>query len=277
MSLRLDDIKYFQVIANTLNLTRASEILGLTQPTLSYGLKRLESELGKQLVVRQKNGLALTKVGEEFSKKSYELVSKWEEAQKIMDLESQQVKGEYTIALHASVALYTLDKFLPKVYEKFPGLDFKLIHGPSKKMAAEVINWKADFGIVINPTAHPDLVIRQWGKDVVTLFKAPKALNRLICDPSLIQSMYILNKLKKAGLVYNSYLHTHSLEVITKLTAQGLGTGLLPARALGGISHLKEVPKAPKFHDRVCFIYRKERHQNPVSKKILEFARNISV
>ena len=56
MSLALDDLKNFITVTETLNVTRASEILGMTQPALSYSLKRLEREFGTELFIRLKNG-----------------------------------------------------------------------------------------------------------------------------------------------------------------------------------------------------------------------------
>ena len=66
MSLVLDDIRYFNTVSQFLNMTRASEVLGVTQPTLSYAMKRLENELGGELFIRLKNGLQLTQLGESF-------------------------------------------------------------------------------------------------------------------------------------------------------------------------------------------------------------------
>ena len=70
MSVVMDDIKYFVVVSDTLNVTRASEILGVTQPTLSYAIKRLETGLGGDLLIRLKSGVRLTKLGEEFLRRS---------------------------------------------------------------------------------------------------------------------------------------------------------------------------------------------------------------
>jgi DNA-binding transcriptional LysR family regulator len=46
MSVAMDDIKYFITVSETLNITRASEIIGISQPALSYAIKRLEDGLG---------------------------------------------------------------------------------------------------------------------------------------------------------------------------------------------------------------------------------------
>jgi len=47
--MELRTIKYFLAVAREENMTRASETLHVTQPTLSKALKALEDELGKKL------------------------------------------------------------------------------------------------------------------------------------------------------------------------------------------------------------------------------------
>jgi len=54
------ELEYFLEVANTLNLSRASERLGLSQPSLSLAIKRLELSIGTQLFIRHKQGVTLT-------------------------------------------------------------------------------------------------------------------------------------------------------------------------------------------------------------------------
>ena len=49
------DLRYFQEIAHTGNLSRAAERLGVGQPTLSLSLKRLENNLGAKLFFAKKS------------------------------------------------------------------------------------------------------------------------------------------------------------------------------------------------------------------------------
>ncbi|KGP64105.1 LysR family transcriptional regulator [Legionella norrlandica] len=273
MSLLLDDIKYFIVVSDTLNITRASEIIGISQPALSYAVKRLENKLGGQLLIRLKNGIQLTKLGEEFKKRSHRLLYEWEQAQNLANPESGLIQASYTIAVHPSVALYTLECFMPKLQVGFPGLGFNFIHGLSREMTEKVISWEADFGIVVNPVRHPDLVISQLYKDEVTVFYAKNAQDRLIYDENLAQSQYILNKIGNKT-IFNGVLKSANLEVVAKLTSLGLGYGLLPTRVASQYNHLKKLKGAPIFKDEICLVYRPEKHNNIASKKIIQIIKS---
>lgn len=273
MSLIMDDIKYFVTASETLNITRASEIIGISQPALSYAIKRLENELGGQLLIRLKNGIQLTKLGEEFKQRSRRLLYEWEQAQNLANPESKIVQGRYNFAIHPSVALYTLECFMPKLQLDFPGIDFNFIHGLSREMTEKVISWEADFGIVVNPIKHPDLVIRKLCDDEVSIFYAQEAQNKLIFDQNLAQSQYILKKIGKKTN-FNGVINSANLEVVAKLTSLGLGYGLLPTRVASQYNHLKKLKDAPIFKDEICLVYRPEKHNNLVSKKIIQIIKS---
>nr|WP_273198157.1 MULTISPECIES: LysR family transcriptional regulator [Legionella] len=268
----MDDIKYFIAASDTLNITRASEIIGISQPALSYSIKRLENKLGGALFIRLKNGIQLTKLGEEFKQRSHRLIYEWEQVQNIAHPESGFVQGNYTIALHPSVALYALQYFMPQLQVEYPKLNFNFIHGHSREMTEKVISWEADFGIVVNPIQHPDLVIIKLSTDEVSVFHAQNAQNKLIYDKKLAQSQYILKKIDKK-IAFNGVINSTSLEVIAKLTALGLGYGILPTRVTHQYQHLKKLSNAPIFKDEICLVYRPEKHNNLVSKKIIQMIR----
>jgi DNA-binding transcriptional LysR family regulator len=61
--MELRDIEYFAVVAEHGNVTRASEVLGLSPPALSKSLRRLEKAVQARLVMRTPKGVELTAVG----------------------------------------------------------------------------------------------------------------------------------------------------------------------------------------------------------------------
>lgn len=68
-------LQYFLIIAREKSVSRAAEVLHMTQPPLSRQLKELENELGKQLFVRGSRKLTLTKDGLLLRKRAEEIVS----------------------------------------------------------------------------------------------------------------------------------------------------------------------------------------------------------
>ena len=73
MELRV--LKYFLMVAREENITKAAQLLHVTQPTLSRQLMQLEEELGVQLFHRGKHNVTLTEDGMLLRRRAQELVS----------------------------------------------------------------------------------------------------------------------------------------------------------------------------------------------------------
>ncbi len=74
--MELRHLRYFIVVAEELNLTRAAERLFITQPPLTRQIKQLEEELEVQLFVRKPRGLELTQGGQYFLQQAYVILDK---------------------------------------------------------------------------------------------------------------------------------------------------------------------------------------------------------
>ena len=78
--MELRQIKYFKVVADELNFTRAAEKLCIAQPPLSRQIQSLEAELGCKLFIREYHKLSLTKEGEIFYGYSEKIIGLTEKA-----------------------------------------------------------------------------------------------------------------------------------------------------------------------------------------------------
>jgi len=257
------DLTYFVEVANTLNVSRAAERLGISQPSLSLAMQRLEHATGTGLLTRSKRGVTLTQAGKQLLSHAKKLLQSWEDIRAEAQASVNEIRGSYSIGSHPSVALALLSGFLPKMLVQHPHLNISLSHDLSRKVAEDVISMKTDIGVVVNPVLHPDLIVHQLCKDEVTLWlpekNEVKNSDVLICDPDLLQSQSLLKDLKKQGMFFDRTVVSGSLEVIADLTANGCGTGILPARvAAMARKKLVRVPNAPIFYDDHCLIFRME-------------------
>ncbi|HSI03546.1 MAG TPA: LysR family transcriptional regulator, partial [Myxococcota bacterium] len=153
------DIHYFIEVAETLNMSRAAEKLGVRQPTLSLAMKRLEDVVGVPLLVRGKTGVQLTHAGRRFLANSRQLLEQWNEVRTLAHREETELAGRYSLGVHPSVALGTLPLFLPRLLRTFHDLEVHLVHESSREVTELIINFQVDFGLVVNPRPHPDLTI----------------------------------------------------------------------------------------------------------------------
>ena len=264
------ELLYFQEVANSLNLSRASERLGISQPSLSTAIKRLEKTVGTDILIRQKRGVALTQAGKQLLAHTKQLLQYWQDTKAAALASHHEVQGSFTIGCHPTVALYYASRFLPSLLAQYPKLEIHLLHDISRKIVEQVINLSIDIGIVINPIRHPDLVIRRIRHDEISLWT--NGGNAKTQDPhsneavmihatNLAQTQVLLARCKKMGIRYNQVLTTENLEVIADLTANGAGIGIFPASIAAKYPQLKRVPNSPSYKDEVCVIYRHENRE----------------
>ncbi len=268
------ELLYFIEVSETLNVSRAAERLGITQPTLSLSIKRLEDYVGTPLLIRSKAGVKLTLAGKGLARHARHLLQEWQHIKNDVMKGEDEISGRYSIGCHPSVALYSLPHFLPKLLHENTGLEISLFHDLSRKIVEGVVTFDIDFGIVVNPVAHPDLVIRPITDDIVTLFVSKDAKTEtsiLICDPDLIQSQAILKELSKSGLNFTRTLYSSNLEVVTSLVSAGAGIGIIPSRV--ALRHpeqnlMRVKGKTPEFKDKICLVYRADVQRSKAAKEL---------
>jgi DNA-binding transcriptional LysR family regulator len=267
------ELTYFLEIATTQNISRASERLGITQPSLSLAIKRLEALVGTQLLLRSKTGVTLTRAGHRFSSKARLLLDQWQVVAHAIKREEGEIAGSYRIGAHPSVACGRFATVLPKLLKQYPHLEISMQHNLSRRIAERVINFELDFGIVVNPIAHPDLVIRKLHEDEVSFFCADgfhfDRPDLVLCyDPELLQARWLLKQAKDMGLVFPRTLVTSSLELICSLVSSGAGVGILPALVTKSAkTPLVLAPfRIPPFVDTHTLIYRADSQTSQASK-----------
>ena len=95
----------------------------------------------------------------------------------------------------------------------------------------------------------------------------------MVCDLNLIQVQKLLGDLQKRKLGFKRIIQSSNLEVITDLTASGVGVGILPTRVATGISAHKLKPlddRLPVFRDKICLVYRADSQKTKGSQTIIE-------
>ncbi len=264
-----NDLIYFVEISHTLNLSRTAKRIGISQPSLTLAVKRLEQAIGTELFIRGKNGVVLTKAGKRLLSHAKQLLQLWDSVKAESLASHYEIQGKFTLGAHPSVALGTLSRFLPKLLMDYPKLEIQLTHDSSRNIAEGIINLSIDIGLIVNPIKHPDLIIQKLYDGKITFWHTgEKNVNQqidsgeavLIFDPDLTQTNSLLKRIHRQGLKYKRVLTSNSLEVIANLTANGSGIGILPTCvALSAYPNkLKPVPKMPCHHDEICLVYRHE-------------------
>lgn len=157
--MELRHIRYFVAVAEELNFTRAAERLETAQPSLSQQIKRLESHLGAQLLVRNKRHVELTEAGRVFLSEAQEILTAVGRAVS----RTQQVAGESVMELSVAVApaaeVKVLPKLLPLIRAKMPGLRLVLHNLPTSEQKLAFAKGTLDLGFLRGPISLPGVTV----------------------------------------------------------------------------------------------------------------------
>lgn len=275
----LAHLRYFQAIAQHGSLSAAARALGVSQPTLTVAVRNLEEQLGTTLLHRSREGVKLTRTGEELLDHAVQVFTLLERArERIVGLEGDDV-GSFVIGCHESLGAYFLPSFLRSFLEASPRIEISLWNGTSANVRDAVIARQVDFGLVVNPRPHPELVMVEMFHDAMDLFIAASTSSRvttreganarmragpLVFAGRVAQCQELIDRLAALSLLPTRMLSCGDLELVKSIALQGVGVALLPRRVAAYEQEgrlVKLHPEMPSFPDIICLLYRADMHR----------------
>ena len=124
-------LEYFLAVAREQNITRAAQILHITQPTLSRQLANLEQELGKPLFDRSKRRITLTQEGMLLRKTAAEIVSLAQRAKGEIGSCRKELCGDLYIGAGESESMEHIISIAAKMQRAHPDVRFHFTSGDS--------------------------------------------------------------------------------------------------------------------------------------------------
>lgn len=279
MACTLQDLKWIDTVAELGNISRAAVALGMTQPALSWSIRKLEEECGVPLFHRTPKGVVLTRAGETFLNRSRAIIRAWDSLNLGLREAEEAIQGRYTLGIYHTLAGFVLPKFVPQLFQQHSDLELKLVHDLSRNISKGVIQYVYDYGLVANPPSHPDLTImplygderKFWIADPASPLQDPSdPASVIVCNPESLQTEVLLRQAAQIGW-YGSQrmLYSTDLAVIAQVAASGGGIGLLPGTiARQQSDRLVPLPNTPVFSDTIALIWRREA-QKPRASRVI--------
>lgn len=242
MNINFELYRIFYTVANTGNITRASEELSISQPAISKSIKNLEDQLGGQLFVRTKRGVILTDEGKEFYsyiKQAMEYIYNAEH--KFTDLISLEA-GSIKIGISTTLTKEFLLPYLREFHEKHPKIDIQIITYLTSELILKLRNGLLDIVILNLPMTtndkdieiieckeiHDCFVVNHTYKELLTKELKLEDLNNY---PLILQAKgsntraFIDNFAKEYNVVLKPNIELASHTLVVEFTKIGLGIG----------------------------------------------------
>lgn len=142
-------LKYFLAIAKEENMSRAAEILHITQPTLSKQIKDLEEELGKKLFKRSNYSMHLTAEGQILYKRARDIVSLADETVDELKSMTEPTGGNVNIGAAESDSIKYLARIIKQLQEESAGITVNIYSGDSEMVEYKLDRGQLDFAVVV--------------------------------------------------------------------------------------------------------------------------------
>ena len=141
-------LRYFLAVAREENMSRAAELLHVTQPTLSKALKALEDELGKKLFTRHSFSIALTEEGVLLRNRAEDLVSMADKIEKEFLSLDELTGGELYFGLAESYQIRYLAREIRTFKLSYPGLRYHITSGDTEQVTEKLDKGLLDFAVI---------------------------------------------------------------------------------------------------------------------------------
>ena len=141
-------LRYFLAVAREENMTRAAEMLHVTQPTLSKALKALEEELGKKLFTRHSFRISLTEEGALLRDRAEDLVTMADKIEKEFLSLDDITGGDLYFGLAESYQIRYLARALHLLKKQYPGLKYHITSGDTEQVTEKLDKGLLDFAVI---------------------------------------------------------------------------------------------------------------------------------
>ena len=149
--MELRTLRYFIVVAQEKNITRAAELLNMSQPPLSSQMRNLEEELVVQLFVRGKRHLTLTAEGEVLLRRARQILDMEEKTvQEIVSMRNS-MSGTLHLALVEGRAPYLAARWIAGFRSEYPLVRYELWNGSSDDVLDQLHRGLVDLAVIAAP------------------------------------------------------------------------------------------------------------------------------
>ena len=192
LNINLNLYKYFYEVAKYNSYTKAAESLMISQPSLSYSIKVLETQLEKKLFIRENNKIKLTDEGEDLYNRLDAIFKQFEEVNNEDDY-----RGKITLGVRSAYAFRILPNYINELNKIHPNLEIDYIIGKSEKLLSLLENKQIDILIDEQKVDTEGYKSVLQAKNKVILFTTKEKAKRIKSD--VITLDYL--KDKKIGIV----------------------------------------------------------------------------
>lgn len=280
-------LRYFLMVAREENITKAANLLHLTQPTLSRQLMQLEEELGVTLFRRSKHRIILTEDGMLLRRRAEEIVSLAEKTRDDLRHKQDHLAGTIAVGSGELQSSRFLTQLIAAFQKENPLVSFRIYSGNSDNIKERIERGLLDIGLLQEPVDIAKYhfvrtpVQEQWG--VLVRADAELAAKDRVSPADLAGLPLILPNREN---VQNELLNWFgSLAEKLRITATGnllynlaslardSGSCVLTLNLACHYDGLRFIPLAPELESGTVLVWKKAQTFSPAAAAFIAYSK----
>jgi aminoethylphosphonate catabolism LysR family transcriptional regulator len=237
--LSLSQLKAFDATARLGSMSAAARALGLTQPTVSAHIARLEAHHGLELFFRRGQRVELTDFGRVLHDTTRRIFRAEEEAWALLASARNRYQGRLTLC---AVGPYNVTPMLKRFRARWPMVDLAVTLGDSRQIVERILDYKGDVGVLVNAVDDPRIHCVPFRRQRLVAFARrdhPLAGRAGLRLSDLAGHEFVLResgsttrsvfekRMASAGLPIRCAVEIGSREALREAVAAGLGLGVV--------------------------------------------------
>lgn len=241
----ITQLYYVLAVAEHQNFTKAAEKCFVTQPTLSMQIQKLEDQLDIQIFDRSKKPIELTEIGKKIVNQAKNIVTEADRIKDIVDQQKGFIGGEFKLGIIPTIMPTLLPMFLKTFIKRYPKVKLKIEELTTDEIIQRINDGHLDAAIAATPLETESIKERVLFYEPFVSY-IPKghrldAKKKIDASDLEIEDMLLLEdghcfrdgviNLCKSFKQHDEdkfQLESGSIEMLVKLSNEGLGMTLLP-------------------------------------------------
>ncbi len=283
----LQQLQYFRVLAKVQHYTKASEMLLISQPSLSYSMAELEKELHISLFDKHGKKVSLSTYGELFLRYVENALDQLDEGTKMLKMLIDPSKGKVNLGY-----IYSLSStFLPEVITRFykeelnKNITFNFVQNLNNSIMEDLRTGKIDLGFCVKPSKDVSFIpiLKQElflivpkdhpyaGKKEIDIREVKDEPFVFINKRSGLRQM-IDSTFKEMGITPKVMFEAEECNAVIAFVSLNSGVAVIPkVPALGNSDVSVMKIKNPEFYRTIYMAWVTDRHMLPSVKKVRDF------
>lgn len=144
-------LRYFLTVVREESITKAADVLHITQPTLSRQLSQMEDDIGVKLFHRGTRKITLTNEGMLLRRRAEEILQLVDNTEKELVEQEEQIEGKITIGCGELASVQVLAELIDAFIKKHPGVSYDIFTATADLVKEQMDKGLVDIGLLLEP------------------------------------------------------------------------------------------------------------------------------